>query len=307
MDAMVNLTRVSILLIFASFASAAFSGPPVLINAESGSARSLDGIWDRPCGGSGPDQSERWVFLGDTVEVLFLTYTSTDGTCSSGEVSTTFATGTIAALEDFTTLGWGHSQDTQVPPPLRQDSTAPLASNPTVTKLIITVSTGPLAGTYAHFFYMDDTATPWLLYGQGGPDDSTTYSDYVTDEDPWQKSNVLPVPASVTIDIKPGNKHNKIKPHSKGKIWVAILSNIDTAFDPLQIDISTVQFGNDDAEPIRHRVQDFNRDGLPDLLLQFKIRETGLACGDTEATLIGETFDGLSITGMDTVKTVGCK
>jgi hypothetical protein len=32
-----------------------------------------------------------------------------------------------------------------------------------------------------------------------------------------------------------------------------------------------------------------------------------IACGDTEATLTGETFDGSPITGIDAVKTVGCK
>jgi hypothetical protein len=114
-------------------------------------------------------------------------------------------------------------------------------------------------------------------------------------------SAVLPV----FIDIKPGNKRNKINPRSRGRIWVAILSG--TEFYPLRIDIPTVRFGPDEAEAIRHRVKDVNRDGVTDLLLKFKINDTGIVCGDTEATLTGETFDGLRITGTDTVKTVGCK
>ena len=119
------------------------------------------------------------------------------------------------------------------------------------------------------------------------------------------------IPAiDIAIDIKPGNKRNVINPRAKGGIWVAILSdtNADSPFDPLsQVDIPTVEFGPDGARALRYKVKDKNRDGLGDLLLRFKIPETGTACGDTEATLIGDTFDGQSITGTDAVKTVGCK
>jgi hypothetical protein len=114
----------------------------------------------------------------------------------------------------------------------------------------------------------------------------------------------------VDIDIKPGNKRNVINPRAKGGIWVAILSDTDSGspFDPSsQVDIPTVEFGPDGAKAIRHKVKDINRDGLGDLLLRFKIPTTGIACGDTEATLTGETFDGLSFSGTDLIKTVGCK
>ncbi|MGB5441372.1 MAG: hypothetical protein WBN57_01895 [Gammaproteobacteria bacterium] len=107
-----------------------------------------------------------------------------------------------------------------------------------------------------------------------------------------------------TIDIKPGNKRNIINPYSMGGIWVAVLS--DNELDPLQVDIPTVRFGPDEAEAIRYRVKDVNKDGLGDLLLRFNIRETGIACGDTETRLIGEIFNGQSITGTDSIETVGC-
>jgi hypothetical protein len=113
----------------------------------------------------------------------------------------------------------------------------------------------------------------------------------------------------ISIDIKPGNKRNVINPRARGGTWVAILSdtNGDSPFDPLsQVDIPTMEFGPDGAKALRYKVKDKNRDGLGDVLLRFKIRETGIACGDTEATLIGKTFDGQRITGTDTVKTVGC-
>jgi uncharacterized protein with PIN domain len=114
----------------------------------------------------------------------------------------------------------------------------------------------------------------------------------------------------ISIDIKPGNKRNAINPRAKGGIWVAILSNTgpESPFDPSsQVDIPTVEFGPDGAKANRHKVKDINKDGLGDLLLRFKIPETGIACGDTEATLTGETFEDQRFTGTDSIKTVGCK
>jgi hypothetical protein len=111
----------------------------------------------------------------------------------------------------------------------------------------------------------------------------------------------------ISIDIKPGNKRNIINPRSRGNIWIAILSDTESSFDPLsQVDIPTVAFGPDGAKANRHKVRDTNKDGLGDLLLRFNIPETGIACGDTDGAVTGETFEGRSFEGTDTVKTVGC-
>ena len=122
--------------------------------------------------------------------------------------------------------------------------------------------------------------------------------------------NIEPEPSmSVRLDIKPGNDRNVVNPGAKGGIWVAVLSDIDSdsPFDPSsQVDIPTVEFGPDGAKAIRHKVKDINKDGLGDLLLRLKIPEAGIACGDTEATLTGETFSGEAITGSDAIITVHC-
>ena len=114
---------------------------------------------------------------------------------------------------------------------------------------------------------------------------------------------------SVTIDINPGAQHAVMNPRLQGVLWVAVLSDVDnaTAFDPLQIDIRTVRFGPDGATTNRHRVKDVNKDGVADLFLQFWIQDTGIQCGDAAATLTGDTFDGLQVTGTDSVQTVGCQ
>jgi hypothetical protein len=114
-----------------------------------------------------------------------------------------------------------------------------------------------------------------------------------------------------TIDIKPGSDPNGVNPKSKGVIPVAVLGSVD--FDATQVDFSTVAFGPGEASPIHDdhvengHVADVNGDFFDDMVLHFEVSETGIACGDTDATLTGETFGGDSVTGTDAVKTAGCK
>ncbi len=58
---------------------------------------------------------------------------------------------------------------------------------------------------------------------------------------------------------------------------------------------------------MRDRFADIDRDGDTDLVLYFQTEETGIVCGDTEATLTGETFEGVPITGTDAIVTLGCR
>ena len=56
----------------------------------------------------------------------------------------------------------------------------------------------------------------------------------------------------------------------------------------------------------RGHIEDADGDGDLDLVLHFRTRETGIQCGDTAVSLMGETFDGQLITGTDAINTVGC-
>lgn len=114
-------------------------------------------------------------------------------------------------------------------------------------------------------------------------------------------------PLSVEVDIKPSSFPNSINPKSKGVIPVAILST--NTFDATTIDPLSVQFGPDgamEAHGMGH-IEDVDDDGHDDLVLHFRTQETGIACGDTSASLTGETFDGRHIQGADSIQTVGCK
>lgn len=107
------------------------------------------------------------------------------------------------------------------------------------------------------------------------------------------------------VDIKPGNRQNPINPRSRGKLTVAILTDMDV--DGSTVDASTVRFGPAEAAPVAYRLKDVDHDGDYDLVLRFNTRQTGIACGDIEAVLTGQTFDATQITGSDMIRTVGCK
>jgi hypothetical protein len=115
----------------------------------------------------------------------------------------------------------------------------------------------------------------------------------------------LPEPSSF-IDIKPGSFPNAINPKSKGVIPVAILTT--NTFDATTVDPLSVKFGPNGAAEAHGRghYEDVDEDGDLDLVLHFRTQETGIQCGDTSASLTGETGDGEVIQGADMITTVGC-
>lgn len=112
------------------------------------------------------------------------------------------------------------------------------------------------------------------------------------------------------IDIKPGSDPNSINcDNEKGVIAVAILTTDD--FDATTVDHTTVTFegasethvDKKTGEPRLHE-EDVDDDGDIDLVFHFRRDETLLACDSTEGVLTGETFDGQSITGSDSVRMI---
>ena len=116
-----------------------------------------------------------------------------------------------------------------------------------------------------------------------------------------------PVPeiVAVEIDIKPGSDPNSINPSLEGDLPLAILGS--ESFDVEAVDVLTLAFGCGDASFAHSQgphFEDLNGDGLTDLMVHFRIEETGIAFGDMEACVTGELLHGTPFGGCDSVRTV---
>jgi hypothetical protein len=127
-------------------------------------------------------------------------------------------------------------------------------------------------------------------------------STTVSDRDPSHYFGLL----EVAIDIRPSSINCR---NGNGVIPVAILTTED--FDATTVDHTTVRFGpsgaaetHDNKQGVTRHEGDEDGDGDRDLVLHFRRGETGIQCGDGEATLTGETFDGVRIIGSDDFRTV---
>ncbi len=114
--------------------------------------------------------------------------------------------------------------------------------------------------------------------------------------------DITVVPVEVGLDIKVGSASNPINLRSRGKVPVALLGSTD--FDVSMVDAKTLRFGPAGAEPRRGKfsLTDANMDGFVDLVTGFRVRDSGLAHGDSEACLTGLTRDGVHIEGCDAVR-----
>lgn len=107
----------------------------------------------------------------------------------------------------------------------------------------------------------------------------------------------------VDIDIKPGSFPNSINPKAGGIIPVAILTTED--FEASTVDPETVTLEDAGARGKGKSgkygsMEDIDGDGDLDLVVQIE-NDIDWEPDATEATLTGETYDGIPIQGMDTV------
>jgi hypothetical protein len=111
--------------------------------------------------------------------------------------------------------------------------------------------------------------------------------------------------SDLSIDIMPGKETNIINMKSGGFVPIAVITLDD--YDALQINPESVIFGPDEALTERYKVKDVDRDGDEDLLMYFRIQNTGILCSDTKATLSGQLYDGTPISGTDTLQIKNCQ
>lgn len=142
------------------------------------------------------------------------------------------------------------------------------------------------------------TYSPSRFFFNGVIDEVRIYNNALTAEQIEDLLNCGVI--EVEIDIKPGSYPNSINLKSKGVVPVAVLTTGD--FDASTVDPDTVEFAG--AEPVRWALEDVDDDSDLDLLLHFKTQDLDLTEDSTEATLTGETLDGVQIEGTDTVNIV---
>jgi hypothetical protein len=103
----------------------------------------------------------------------------------------------------------------------------------------------------------------------------------------------------VAIDVEPNRDDDEDDVrYSRRRVRVAVLGS--ERVDVREIDVATLRFGPDAAEPMhdlerkwryRRHLRDVNRDGFEDLMTHYRVWETGLEVGDVDACLRG-VIDG---------------
>jgi predicted ribosomally synthesized peptide with SipW-like signal peptide len=109
-------------------------------------------------------------------------------------------------------------------------------------------------------------------------------------------------PQTVMIDIKPGEADNTVNPGSNGVLKVAVLT--DAGFDALKIDPHRIYFGPGQAVPKSWDISDVETDGDWDIVFTFRMEDTGIRSGDTQAELNGFTIQNREFKGVDVLRTV---
>ncbi|MFC4548970.1 MULTISPECIES: hypothetical protein [Halorussus] len=111
-----------------------------------------------------------------------------------------------------------------------------------------------------------------------------------------KKDESGPVNANATL------VQDRVNPESNGRIQVALRSS--ATFDATTLNVGTATFGPNDAHPKHAETTDVNGDGRPDLLLHFRVADTGVSWETGTMTLEAETDEGRTVTGEVEVKVV---
>lgn len=160
--------------------------------------------------------------------------------------------------------------------------------------------------TYPHACTFDTLHRPPLNLSSAGDFFNALFSDAsiaypLTCERPMHEE------FTVEIDIRPLVQANIINLNSSGLVPVAVFSSAD--FDARFIDPETVFLNGAPAVSIKNGwpkidFLDINHDGLKDAVFAFDVQDLQIGAEDTEATLIGQTFEGDMFTGTDSVTVI---
>lgn len=113
----------------------------------------------------------------------------------------------------------------------------------------------------------------------------------------------------VEVRARPGSGTAVVNPNSRGQLPVVVLSR--DGFDPVaDVDVDSLRFGVTGEEDSVRRCkagEDYDGDGVVDLLCLVRTQATEISHGDTQLLLRGSTVDDVSIAGTAEVRTVPSK
>jgi hypothetical protein len=191
---------------------------------------------------------------------------------------------------------------------------APFQLGPNARQFDMTAALQSLAGqtVYLRFEVQDE-----LFFFNVSVDDVSL----LVDDGSGGGGGEVPMWIDVLLDIKPGSDENpvnlKVNNKSKGQsaaaggvLPVAILGSPD--YDVALVDAATLLLGDPAlagaALPIKWHLEDVNLDGLDDLVLHYSVLELVKLGAINESSIglivVGETVDGVLITGADSVSIV---
>ena len=98
----------------------------------------------------------------------------------------------------------------------------------------------------------------------------------------------------LSLDVIPGSDDNIIGVEDTNRLIPVALLGAET-FSLAAIDPASLAFGPAGAAIAKNvRVEDVDFDGIEDLVVQFRSRDTGIERGATEVCLVGASIDGIS-------------
>jgi hypothetical protein len=112
--------------------------------------------------------------------------------------------------------------------------------------------------------------------------------------------NAVLASLTVVARLHQNTPNSRVNPFDNGFLTVELLCNAD--FRCEDVDQSTLRFGPGGAVPKSVKVKDVNGDGFADLQIKVRQPETGITCGDTEATVTGSSsFQGFGLLDFDAI------
>ncbi len=136
--------------------------------------------------------------------------------------------------------------------------------------------------------------------GQGAGNDR-----FLTNAVGYAATNSSCVPGDIVqLEIMPGTDPNFIDPDIRAKFPVAIFGS--EGFDVADVDVNSLRFGPAGALPFLWAgvtLEDLDEDGFQDMVVYFRIEETGIAAGESQACITGDGLDPVPFLACDAIET----